>query len=92
MSSKQRILIVDDEPDILEFLGFNLEMEGYEVQRANNGAEGLEKAKGFLPDFFATFLTAFLTTFLAAFSALSSFSAVDSASAIIDRNFLKSMI
>jgi two-component system alkaline phosphatase synthesis response regulator PhoP len=50
MSSKQRILIVDDEPDILEFLGFNLEMEGYEVQRANNGAEGLEKAKGFLPD------------------------------------------
>ena len=50
MSSKQRILLVDDEPDILEFLGFNLEMEGYEVQRANNGAEGVEKAKGFLPD------------------------------------------
>lgn len=37
--------MVDDEPDILEFLSYNLIKEGYEVITANNGAEGLKKAK-----------------------------------------------
>lgn len=40
-----KILIVDDEPDILEFLSYNLRKEGYSVYTANNGKEGLEAAK-----------------------------------------------
>lgn len=39
---KQQILIVDDEPDILEFLSYNLTKEGYDVKTANNGKEALE--------------------------------------------------
>ncbi|MFK8054638.1 MAG: response regulator transcription factor [Saprospiraceae bacterium] len=45
-----KILIVDDEPDILEFLQYNLEKEGYEVFVADNGAKGLDEAKRLLPD------------------------------------------
>lgn len=45
-----RILIVDDEPDILEFLTYNLEKEGYEVVSASDGKEGLEKAIQTKPD------------------------------------------
>lgn len=45
-----KILIVDDEPDILEFLQYNLEKEGYSVFVADNGAKGLEEAKRLLPD------------------------------------------
>lgn len=44
-----RILIVDDEEDIIEFLTYNLEKEGYEVQSALNGREGIAKAKSFKP-------------------------------------------
>lgn len=40
-----RILLVDDEPDILEILKYNLSSEGYEVFTASDGAEGVEKAK-----------------------------------------------
>ena len=40
-----RILLVDDEPDILEIVGYNLSAEGYEVSTAKNGAEGVAKAK-----------------------------------------------
>jgi len=40
-----RILLVDDEPDILEILSYNLSSEGYNVFTANNGAEGVAKAK-----------------------------------------------
>ncbi len=40
-----RILLVDDEPDILEILSYNLSSEGYNVYTANNGAEGVAKAK-----------------------------------------------
>jgi two-component system, OmpR family, alkaline phosphatase synthesis response regulator PhoP len=40
-----KILLVDDEPDILEFLGYNLQKEGYEVHTCTNGKEGLAKAK-----------------------------------------------
>lgn len=46
----EKILIVDDEPDILEFLSYNLKKEGYEVVQANNGVEGLAVAKAENPD------------------------------------------
>lgn len=39
-----RILLIDDEDDILEFVKYNLERDGYEVFTAPNGAEGLEVA------------------------------------------------
>ena len=39
-----RILLIDDEADILEFVKYNLERDGYEVSTASNGAEGLEVA------------------------------------------------
>ena len=44
-----RILLVDDEPDILEIVGYNLSAEGYEVITAKNGLEGVAKAKKKLP-------------------------------------------
>ena len=44
-----RILLVDDEPDILEFVGYNLQREGYTVRTAPNGAEALEVAAEFRP-------------------------------------------
>ena len=40
-----KILIVDDEPDILEFLQYNLEKEGFLVVTANDGEEGIEMAE-----------------------------------------------
>lgn len=39
-----RVLIVDDELDILEFVGYNLKREGYEVYTASNGLDGVQKA------------------------------------------------
>ena len=39
-----RILLIDDETDILEFVKYNLSRDGYEVYTATNGAEGLEVA------------------------------------------------
>jgi two-component system, OmpR family, alkaline phosphatase synthesis response regulator PhoP len=50
MSLTKKILIADDEPDILEILSFNLKGEGYEVITAKNGDEALDKAKIFKPD------------------------------------------
>ena len=47
---KQRILLVDDEPDILEFIEYNLVKEGYDVHTAGNGRAGVEMAKKLLPD------------------------------------------
>ena len=44
-----RILLVDDEPDILEILSYNLTAEGYSVFTAKNGIEGVAKAKKKLP-------------------------------------------
>ncbi len=44
-----RVLIVDDEPDILEFVGYNLRKEGYEVYTAANGRDGVEKALEIIP-------------------------------------------
>ena len=48
--SKQKVLLVDDEQDILDLIGFNLEKEGFEVFTANNGRTGLEIAKQQIPD------------------------------------------
>jgi two-component system alkaline phosphatase synthesis response regulator PhoP len=49
MSEKSRILIVDDEPDIVEFLSFNFEREGYIVKNASNGIEAIDLAMEFKP-------------------------------------------
>jgi len=46
----KKILIADDEPDILEIIQFNLQEEGYEVITAKNGDEAFEKAKRNQPD------------------------------------------
>ena len=46
----KRILIADDEPDILEIISYNLTKEGYEIHTAKNGQEAIEKAKAVLPD------------------------------------------
>jgi two-component system alkaline phosphatase synthesis response regulator PhoP len=48
--AKNKILLIDDEQDILEILSYNLEKEGYEVFTANNGVEGIDKAKEIEPD------------------------------------------
>ena len=40
-----KILLVDDEPDILEIVGYNLSSEGYQVSTAENGTIALKKAK-----------------------------------------------
>jgi two-component system alkaline phosphatase synthesis response regulator PhoP len=45
-----KILIVDDDPDIIEILTYNLSNEGYNVKSAVNGIEALKKAKKFIPD------------------------------------------
>lgn len=45
MSNTKKILIADDEPDILEIIEFNLQQEGYEVITAKNGNEAIDKAK-----------------------------------------------
>lgn len=44
-----RILLVDDEPDILEFIGYNLTKEGYEVITASNGIDAVKKALEVVP-------------------------------------------
>jgi len=44
-----KILLVDDEPDILEIVGYNLSSEGYQVITAENGNQAVKKAKKELP-------------------------------------------
>lgn len=44
-----RILLVDDEPDILEIIGYNLSQEGYQIFTAKNGKEAILQAKKNLP-------------------------------------------
>lgn len=46
----RKILVADDEPDILEIVGFNLQGEGYEVFTAKNGDEAIDQAKKNKPD------------------------------------------
>ncbi len=48
--SKEKILIVDDEEDVLELVRFNLEREGYKIETAVSGEEALTTAKSRLPD------------------------------------------
>ena len=44
-----RILLVDDEPDILEFIGYNIKKEGYTLFTGSNGKEAIELAKKVVP-------------------------------------------
>ena len=46
----QLILVIEDEQDIVELLKFNLDREGYRVETAQSGEEGLERARRLLPD------------------------------------------
>lgn len=50
MSAKKTVLVVDDEPDFAFIVQGNLEKEGFEVEVAYDGAEGLEKVKANPPD------------------------------------------
>lgn len=45
-----KILIVDDEPDIVEFISYNLKSKGYNISVARDGAEAIRKAKEVRPD------------------------------------------
>ena len=47
---RERILVVDDDPDILQFVRMNLELEGFETRTAESGQEGLAMAKEQPPD------------------------------------------
>ena len=49
---KQLILLVDDEPDILDFIEYNLVKEGYDVRTAENGKDGVALAKKLTPTSF----------------------------------------
>jgi CheY-like chemotaxis protein len=51
---KSRILIVDDEPAVIEILIFNLEEAGYSVEPAQNGIEALKKIDVFKPSLIIT--------------------------------------
>lgn len=48
--SKKRIVVIEDEPDILEIISYNLEREGFDVACALDGAEGLALIRDSLPD------------------------------------------
>lgn len=47
---RNKILLVDDDKDILEILSYNLRKEGFEVEKATDGISALKKAKKFIPD------------------------------------------
>ncbi|HDP55390.1 MAG TPA: response regulator, partial [Bacteroidetes bacterium] len=48
-SNDYRILLVDDEPDIIEFIGYNLRKEGFQVYTANNGKQAITVAEEMHP-------------------------------------------
>lgn len=50
METQQKVLLIDDEPDILEFLSYNFRKNNFNVITANNGLEGIEKAESELPE------------------------------------------
>lgn len=47
---REKILLVDDEPDIIDLISYNLEKEGYEIKSASNGRDAIDIAKSFVPD------------------------------------------
>ena len=49
-SNTYKILVVDDDPDIVELLKYNLSSEGYKVKSASNGIRAVSLAKEFIPD------------------------------------------
>lgn len=49
MLENRKILIVDDEPDIIEFLQYNFQKEGFEVRTADNGQSAIEGAISYKP-------------------------------------------
>src|ERR1051326_8268710 len=50
MNTGHKILLVDDEPDILEFLSYNLKKEGYRVYTASNGKDAVVSARKEIPE------------------------------------------
>ena len=50
MSIVKKILIADDEPDILEIIKFNLQLHNHDVQTAKDGDQAIDIAKKFRPD------------------------------------------
>lgn len=48
--AKPKIIIVDDEPDIVELIEYTLKKEGYQVATASNGKEAIDEARSFLPE------------------------------------------
>ncbi len=50
MAETAKILLVDDEEDILEIVSYNLQQEGFSIETATNGKKALEVAKRFKPD------------------------------------------
>lgn len=50
MANNQKILVVDDEPDIVELISYHLTKEGYQVHTASNGKEAIKTAKEVFPD------------------------------------------
>ena len=48
---KKRVLVVDDEPDAVELVAFNLKAAGFDVISAEDGEVALTKARKFSPDF-----------------------------------------
>ena len=49
-TTEKRILIADDEPDIIEIIKYNLQINGYIVESAKDGDEAIKKAKEYNPD------------------------------------------
>ncbi|MEJ2003630.1 MAG: response regulator, partial [Cyclobacteriaceae bacterium] len=50
MAQATKILIVDDEPDIVEFLQYNLEKQGFDIVTALNGKDAIRLAGAEIPD------------------------------------------
>jgi two-component system alkaline phosphatase synthesis response regulator PhoP len=50
MNNLIKVLVVDDEPDVVEILSYNLIKENYHVEKAYNGKEALQKAESVTPD------------------------------------------
>lgn len=48
--SEARVLVVDDEPNIVELLSVSLKFQGFDVETASNGTQGLDRARRFRPD------------------------------------------